>query len=207
MTKMNKIQALIGVILFSFALNASAVPTLFFDGIFAYDGSTGMLDMDAVLNGYEDIAPAPVLTGSSMEVSAIFSSLGADSDTAKTVGEFVGVLGNDLNIIGGDTTVLLEAELNSLQMRGANGSDFGLMLATFRATGGSLLSSFSRSGLFALELNLSTTFANDMFRSDFVGDLNGNLKSTAVAEPRILAILATGLVFIGLIIRRNDGVI
>jgi hypothetical protein len=57
--------------------------------------------------------------------------------------------------------------------------------------------------MFAIELNLSTIFANDMFESDFNGDINGNLKSAAVPEPQTLAILATGLVIFGFVRRKH----
>jgi hypothetical protein len=201
--KINIIQTLIGVMLFAFVIKANAIPTLFFDGNVGYTASSGMLDVNAMLIGSEDIAPAPVLTGSIFDLSAIFLGLGAGSSATVTVGDFGGLAGDDLRIVGGDSTVLLEADLNALQMRGANGSDFGLMTATFAATGGSLLNSFSSSELFALQLNLTTTFNEGMFRSDFRGQIDGNLKSSAVPEPDIMALLAMGLVLMSLVTRLN----
>ena len=132
--------------------------------------------------------------------------LGADSSAIITVGDFGGLVGDDLRIVGGDSTILLEADLNTLQMRGANGFDFGVMLATFTATGGSLLNSFSSSELFALQLNLSTTFDNGMFRSDFRGQIDGNLKPSAAPEPHLMTLLAMGLVLISLVTRRNKNI-
>lgn len=203
MKKMNKIQILIGVVLFVFVFKANAIPILFFDGNVSYTTSTGILGAYAILTGSDDIAPAPIISGSSFDLSAIFLGLGAGTSATATVGDFGGLFGDDLIIVGGDSTVLLEADLNTLQMGGTNGFNFGVIVATFTANGGSLFSSFNNSDLFALQLNLTTPFDNGMFRSDFRGQIDGNL-NPAVPEPHILAILSTGLFLISLVTRSRS---
>ncbi|VAX11162.1 hypothetical protein MNBD_GAMMA25-1640 [hydrothermal vent metagenome] len=189
-----KSLAILGVALF--AGSVSAYPMLSFDGGMFFDSTSDQFGIQGGLTGAYETSSAPVLAGSSFQLNALLSSATSTADF--TVGEFTGIAGiSDISIYGGDSTLLLEGELSGLQMGGANGSDMGILVGMFNATGGSLLGDFATtSDLFALELNLTTVFGLGMFEQSFSGLIDGNLTSqgsVSVPEPGMLVLFVLGL--------------
>jgi len=187
--------------------SAHAIPTLFFDGAIDYTG--GELSVNSVLVATEDIDPMPELVGSSLVFSAIFDEVDASrSNSFLTVGLFNGVAGDDLAVMDGDLNSLLTGDFSSLEMKGLNGRESGLVTGTVSATGGLLADMFGAGNLIALEFNLSMAFSDVMFDSGFFGDINGRIigetvvataTAASVPEPGVLAMLGLGLALIGFI--------
>jgi hypothetical protein len=200
---MRKIQAFIGAILIGVSLQVFAIPTLFFDGTISYDSSSNEIFVDSELAATDGIAPSPNLINSSLIFSAVLDSVSSiilpSPHPGVTVGLFSGIAGDDLTVIDGDSNTLLTGEFLDLELRGVNTLDFGSISGTFNATSGSLASDFSTGNLFALQLNLTTDFSTDMFRSNFSGDIEGRLEGTPVPEPGILSLLSFGLLMLGLV--------
>lgn len=176
-----------------------AVPTLYFDGDTNYDAISGLLTIDAVLTGSVDVAPPPSLDGSSLTLSTSFGSV--SSAGGITTGFFGSAPGApDLRIADGNSNILLEGEIMDLLLRGADGADLGILAANFTPTAGSLLGDFSDpSGIFALELNLTSVFGAGMFDEDFSGQADGRITPgeafppSLIPEPDLLVLLAMSL--------------
>ena len=202
MFKKHGIFSILGLAaLLGFSFNAAAYPVLSFDGVLDYTANDGRLIIDGSLTGSQEVNPLPVLAGSSFSMDALFSGLGADTNSFLTVGEFSGIAGSDLVVMGGDGALLLEGELASIEMRGANGFDMGVLTAVFNPTAGLLADQFSpASDLFALQLNLSTLINGELFFDDFSGFVDGSLTSTtavtSVPEPNVFILLSLGLAMI-----------
>lgn len=201
---MKNITTIIGLALILAASAAQAIPTLYFDGTINYvagtNPGTGDLSVDAVLTQTTDIAPVPATIDSTMVFSAFLDSIESLSGGCffcadSTKGNFIGsadALTNDLKIVDGDgTTTLLTAKFDSLSLEGADGGTRGVIIGLLSATGGSLMSTFAGSDLFALQLNLDTVFSDTMYNSDFTGRVDGNISS--VPEPTTLALLGLGI--------------
>jgi hypothetical protein len=93
---------------------------------------------------------------------------------------------------------LLTGDFSSAQMGGINGLDQGVLTLVFSPTSGTLLNYFSDpSDLFALTLDLSTTFGENMFSASFFGVGNGNITSRDVYEPGVLSLLLMGIGLVG----------
>jgi hypothetical protein len=202
-----KLNAILGIVLLGAALEASAVPTLTFDGTVNFDASSGVLSVDSILTSSSDIFPVPTTgLGSSLQFSATLDPGSISSFTdifgnVSTVSDFGGVLGDDLTVMDASSNTLLIGEFIDLTMFGRNGQGNGVLTGNVSATGGSLQSDFGTSHILAVEFILtpSFSFGPDMFRSDFGGEIDGDLTSTAVPEPGIVAMLAMGLVLIGFV--------
>ena len=179
----NYLLSFLGVLFLVTGSQAYAIPTLFFDGETNYDAGTGMLTIDAVLMGSIDIAPPPVLSGSSMTLSALFSS--ENSSDGITSGFFGTALAvPDLSIVDGGAITLLEGDILDLLLTGADGLDFGILAGNFSPTAGSLFSDFTDpSGIFALELNLTTVFGAGMFDENFSGQSDGRVSVGEAVPP------------------------
>ena len=198
-------RCLMGIVLAIASTYGHAVPILYFDGSSDYDATSGLLTINAGLTGTDGIAPPPTLAGSSLSIQASFVS--ASSVDSITTGWFDSAPGSpDLSIIDGGATTLLEGEILDLLIKGPNGLDFGVLAANFTPTAGSLLGDFTDpSGIFALELNLTSVFSPAMFESDFSGQTDGRVTTGAaippseIPEPGIFALLALslGLVVMG----------
>jgi hypothetical protein len=197
---MKKLLSITGFALALVASSAYAIPTMFFDGAINYDVSTGKIQVTSSLVDTIDIVPAPNLTGSSLDFSAILNSVDTSS-SYYTIGTFNGVAGDDLSVIDGDLNSLLTGEFLSLQMRGGNTFTSGLVTGVINATGGTLQTEFGTGNLIALELNLTTSFGANMFETSFSGNIDGRLegRTASVPEPTIIALLGFGLAFIGII--------
>lgn len=182
------------------AQSVYAIPALFFDGEISFDASTGELSVNSVLTATTDITPAPNLIGSSLSFMALLDNVD-DSHPIFTVGSFMGVRDDDLEVTDGDLNTLLTGDFNSLEMKGANGRDFGLVSGEIDATGGSLQNLFGTSNLIALEFNLSTLFGSTMFDSSFTGRIDGRIvgQEQPVTEPAVLTLLGFSLVLMGVV--------
>lgn len=208
---MKNITIAIGLVLAFAASAAQAIPTLFFDGAIDYDSTSTELMVEASLTESVDITPAPTLLGSTMVFSAFFDSVESLSGSCffcsdSTKGYFFGSTDasiNDLEIIDGDGTTLLTAKFDSLSLEGIDGGDTGEIIGILSATGGSLISMFDGSDLFALQLNLSTVFSDTMYDSDFAGRVDGNIKARSVPEPSSLALLGLGILITGFARKTN----
>jgi hypothetical protein len=188
-----------GLALALFASSAYAVPTLLFDGEISYRG--GLLNIDSVLTGTQDIASAPELAGSNFDFIAMLTSVDTSSSFL-TIGNFGTTAGTDLTVTDGNNIELLTGNFASLQMKGGNGSDRGLITGVINATGGLLEDNFGIGNLLAFELNLSTTFSAEMFDSLFTSDIDGRLvgeDTVDAPEPTPLALLALALMIVGFV--------
>lgn len=195
---MKSITTIIGLALILATSAAQAIPTLFFDGTVSFDAGTGELSVSSVLTETIDVTPAPTIPGATMVFSAFFVDVEPITATS-TKGNFVGSAGplDDLTIFDADGTELLTAKFDSLSLEGVNGGETGEVIGLLSATGGSLMSTFAGSDLFALTLNLDTIFSIDMYRSDFAGRVDGNIKARSVPEPTSLALLGLGILITG----------
>ncbi len=188
-----------GVALALVASSAYAIPTLFFDGDISFRG--GLLNVDSVLTATQDISSAPELIGSSFDFTALLTSIDTSSSFL-TIGNFGTTGGTDLTVTDGNNIELLTGNFESLQMRGGNGFNIGLVTGVINSTGGTLEEQFGIGNLIAFEFNLSTTFSAEMFNSLFTGDIGGRVigeENIAVPEPTPLALLALGLMLVGFI--------
>lgn len=201
---MENFTKIIGFIIALAATSAQAVPTLYFDGTIDYTTGSSELSVSAALTETTDITPAPVLDGSTMVFSALFDYLESISGGCmfcgtSIKGHFNGNADSavdDLEIVGGDGTVLLTAKFDSLTLEGVVDGDRGQITGLLDATGGSLMSMFDGSDLFALQLNLNTVFTTAMYDTDFNGNVDGNIRAN-VAEPSVVALLGFGLLLTG----------
>ena len=203
---MKSITTIIGLALILATSAVQAIPTLFYDGTINYDAGTTELSVSSVLIKTIDITPEPILPGSTMVFSAFFvdavtiPSSGCFFCADSTKGNFVGsadALVDDLTIVGGDGLTLLTAKFDSLSLEGADGGTRGVIIGLLNATGGSLMSTFAGSDLFAFQLNLGTAFSDIMYKSDFAGRVDGNIKAHSVPEPTTLALLGLGILITG----------
>ena len=152
------------------------------------------------LSGDVTITPA---INSTMVFSAFLDSVESLSGgcffcVASTKGNFTGsadALTDDLKIVDGDGFTLLTAKFDSLSLEGADGGTRGVIIGLLNATGGSLMSTFAGSDLFALQLNLDTVFSDIMYNSDFTARVDGNI--SGVPEPTTLALLGLGILIAG----------
>ncbi len=97
-----------------------------------------------------------------------------------------------------NSNLLLSADFSSLSLEGANGGNRGAVVGLLVATGGSLMSLFDGGDLFALQLNLTTSFSDSMYEFDFSGNVDGNIQGefVTVPEPSSLALLGLGFLII-----------
>ena len=196
---------------------AQAIPILFFDGKstqanpghgISFDYNTQELSVSALLTNTFDVTPAPNLTGSRLDFTVKLDNVDS-SNSLFTVGNFIGVAGNDITIIDGDSNVLLTGEFSSFDIRGVNGLHFGAVNGTLSANGGSLLGEFGSGNLFALSFNLDTVFSPTMFDSSFGGEIDGRLEGgsaglVTVPEPSIVSLLGLGLVMLTITSRNKQ---
>jgi hypothetical protein len=192
-----------GLVMALVASSAYAVPTLFFDGDISYDSTSGLLSVSSVLTATQEITPVPELFDSSLNFTALFDYSAYDAGFDATAGFFTTAAGTDLTAIDGNGIELLRGDFADLTVVGFNGDDSGFVTGTLNASGGSLQDEFGIGNLIALEFNLSTPFSPDMFRSDFSGGIDGRIEgeTVGVPEPSMPALLALGILFIGLVNR------
>lgn len=198
---MKNLIKIIGLSLIAaYSAMASAVPTLYFDGSISYSGGT--VSVDAALTSTDGIAPIPNTVGSSLDFSAILSSVDTTSFAGITIGYFDTNPGfDDITVLDGDSNLLLTGNFSDLAVFGANGNSAGNVFGYLTATGGSLASSFGIGNLVALQLNLNTTYSATMFDSSSVwaGNIDGNIQGEPVnvPEPGIFSVLILGMLLIG----------
>lgn len=201
-TFLNAITSLLAVGLLVASSASFAIPTLKFGGNISYTADTlspADLNITGVLiPGYTDLSIAPVLESSSVILSADFIS--ASSADGNTTGLFGTTPVNDLLISDNyGLNTLLTGDVNSLMLTGREDTNFGILVGTIEITGGLLADDFGGLGsLFAINFNLDTMFAPDMFDSDFFGITNGSITAAVVPEPMPLALLSIGLIGITL---------
>ncbi|HEB87149.1 MAG TPA: PEP-CTERM sorting domain-containing protein [Gammaproteobacteria bacterium] len=209
MTTINHFKSILaGLGMCLLAFNVSAYPQLTFDGRMTYNlySKSGLLNVEGTLTRSQDISLAPQLQGSIFEFGGQLATTSTNSGVTRAT--FTGLNnGPDLRVVNGDSgsTVLLEGDLTGLLMRGANGSNMGILSAQFSPTGGSLLNEFVVGAkLFAFQLNLTRNFGPAMFGQGesfgqgefFAGNVDGKLSapaSVSVPEPGVLILLMLGL--------------
>jgi hypothetical protein len=193
----NAITSLLAVGLLVTSSVSFAIPTLKFGGNILYTTditSPADLNISGVLiPGFQDLSIAPDLTSSSVILSADFVS--ASSVDGNTTGLFGTTPANDLLISDNfGLNTLLTGDVNSLMLTGREGTNLGILVGTIEITGGLLAGDFGGLGsLFAINFNLDTVFAPDMFDSSFFGITNGSITAT-VPEPMPLVLLSIGLI-------------
>lgn len=204
----------IGLVIALTATSAQAIPTLHFDGVASaanpgnginFDGISKLLSVSALLTNTVDINPAPNLTGSNMSFSATLDSVDTSSPFF-TVGNFIGVAGNDITIVDGDNNTLLTGEFTDLSMRGVNNFNRGVVSGTLQANGGSLMNLFGTGNLIALEFNLDTVFSANMYDNTFSGEIDGRIEgqSVSVPEPFLPGLFGLGLAMMTLARRQKQ---
>ena len=185
--------------------NVQAAPTFYFDGDFSFDSTTGLLTVDAVIDGTEDLTYGSDLIGSSFSLVTQLTSVADNGSTIESTfaSDMDGLL--DFSIVDSSTSVLA-GDVDEFVMLGRTGRDAGILEGFLDATSGVLSSEFlEEASLFALELNLTTVFAANMFDSNFSGDIDGQLVGTpaSVPEPGSIFLIALGL--LGLATRARLG--
>jgi len=210
------ITGLLGFLLFVSNSLYAATPSLSFNGTFDYTAATsvstpGFLTITGSLYDFQGISSIPVLTGSQFSLTT--QLLTENFTTTSSEGVFGSANGTaaDLSIYGGDGASLLFANVAGLSMSGINGVNFGSLSGSVMSTGGTLATDFlSTSTLLGLEFNLSTVFGQNMFQSDFNGNINGSLRAVSVAESTAIYLFGVGLlVLFGLLMaqKRNNNFI
>ena len=163
---------------------AHAASTLSLDGTMSFSATTDQIQIDGVLTAAASLIPAPVITGSQFHVAASFiDAISHGGITTATFGTAPGA--PDVVVIGGDNTLLLAGELQSLSAVGVNGVDNAVLTGQLAPTGGSLMAMFANpAGLMELQLELSAPFRAGIFNRDFAGHVNGRLESLeSITEP------------------------
>ena len=200
-TFLNAISSLLAVGLLVASSASFAIPTLKFGGNISYTTNiTSPADLNisgVLIPGFQDLSIAPDLATSSVILSADFVS--ASSADGNTTGLFGTTPVNDLLISDNfGLNTLLTGDVNSLMLTGREGTNLGILVGTIEITGGLLAGDFGGMGsLFAINFNLDTMFAPNMFDSDFFGITNGSITQT-VPEPMPLVLLSIGLIGITL---------
>ena len=200
-TFLNAISSLLAVGLLVASSASFAIPTLKFGGNISYTTNiTSPADLNisgVLIPGFQDLSIAPDLATSSVILSADFVS--ASSADGNTTGLFGTTPANDLLISDNfGLNTLLTGDVNSLMLTGREGTNLGILVGTIEITGGLLAGDFGGMGsLFAINFNLDTMFAPNMFDSDFFGITNGSITQT-VPEPMPLVLLSIGLIGITL---------
>jgi hypothetical protein len=191
------IRSLLTIGLLVVSSSSIAIPTLKFGGNISYSTnilSPADLNISGVLiPGYTDLSISPDLATSSVILSADFMS--SSSADGYTTGLFGTTPANDLLISDNfGLNTLLTGNIDSLLLTGREGTNLGILAGTLEITGGLLAGDFGGTGsLFAINFNLDTVFAPDMFETDFSGITNGSITSASVPEPAILGLLGIGL--------------
>lgn len=188
-------------VLLSVAIQAQAIPTLFFDGNLSYDKDFGILYINAHLDGSDGLPDNPASFGSLMTVSALYSA--SYTEDYYTTGIFLtALLDPDISIINdnGEGDILLKGDVSQLVLEGLNNTGLGYLTGQITLTGGSLLGDFSSpSNVISLTLNLTTRindsdipymFNPDMFKANFSGQIDGKIYSTPVPEPATLILFS-----------------
>lgn len=197
----NAVTSLLAVGLLVASSASFAIPTLKFGGNISYTTNiTSPADLNisgVLIPGFQDLSIAPDLATSSVILSADFVS--ASSADGNTTGLFGTTPVNDLLISDNfGLNTLLTGDVNSLMLTGREGTNLGILVGTIEITGGLLAGDFGGMGsLFAINFNLDTMFAPNMFDSDFFGITNGSITQT-VPEPMPLVLLSIGLIGITL---------
>ncbi|VAX13069.1 hypothetical protein MNBD_GAMMA24-360 [hydrothermal vent metagenome] len=191
---------LVGFGMLLLAFNVSAYPLLTFDGGMVYDSESKLFAVGAGLTGSEDIGSAPKFAGSSFQFTGLLDTSSVSTNTYGTIAKFTGSTSGSaplLSVVDGDGFTLLKGELTGLMMRGLDGSTIGVLDAQFNPTSGTLLNEFAVGAkLFALQLNLSTNFASNLFYKGYGGKVDGRLyapASVSVPEPGVLVLFMLGL--------------
>ena len=188
------------LVLVLFTPVAQAIPTLTFDGAIEYTSSGTSLNVSGNLTQVNDISESLLLSGSTVEFNALFTSADTISNDCPicvpvTVGHFSGVSGYDFEIYDGNDVLLLAGDFGSLLLGGTDGESGGRMAGTLLATNGLLMDYFDPGILFAFSLDLGNTlFSATMYESDFTGTIErGLIVGRAVPEPGIMSLFAFGL--------------
>jgi len=197
-----KLYTLILGLLLSVSAPAQAIPTLLFDGSVAYSQTTGMLTVEAVLTGYQDVS-STVAIGTGSSFSFTTSLMSVTSGVFTTSGSF-GT--SSFSIFGADSTYLLGGDLTGLTMTGVHGFDFGSVTGGLTVSGGSLLGDFGiGADLLALQFNLSTVFDSGMFGSDFTAQLDGKVEAYAAVPEASTLLLMSFVILVGGFVARKRG--
>jgi hypothetical protein len=194
------IKPLFAASLLLVSFGSYAVPTLYFDGSFHYDSSTGLMTVDAVLNNAQDTSLPVTLATSSFGLTTQWLGTTLFGPVVEATFGSAGSSADDFLISDSDTSAaLLSGDIDNLLMSGFQGNSLGFLSGNLQATAGSLINDFfDDTSLFALQLNLSTVFSSNMFASDFDGQIDGNLTgitgTTSIAEPSTLIIFTLGCI-------------
>lgn len=189
-------------VLLCMAAPAQAVSTLFLDGVMGFSAATDQIQVDGVLTAATGLAPTPVVAGSQFHLAVVFDNTTTQGGITTAI--FATAPGvPDVVVTGGDDTLLLAGELQSLSAVGVNGRDSATLTGQLTPTAGSLMAMFTNpAGLLELHLDLSTPFRPGIFQGDFIGHVNGRLEAIAgpappvapsIPEPATWALMTLGL--------------
>ena len=112
---------MVGVAMFAASIQVQAAPTFYFDGDFTFDSSTGLLTVDAIIDGTEELSYGSDLVGSSFNLVTQLTSVVDNSGVIESTFTSDSDSLLDFSIDDGATNVLA-GDVDEFVMLGNEGS-------------------------------------------------------------------------------------